>query len=366
MKIEKKYLNIMGISLITVVIYSLINNKDQVMGFFDDIFKHFTVFIIGIVIAFLLNPVLSVLERRFKLTRKKALAFIYFGLILILILCIAFVIPKLVINLTDFVQNFPETLKSTQIYLEKITIILNAKFPFLNLKVDKEHIELLNNYLKTIGQDLLKILGANLLSLTFGFIQFCIGFVMSIFFLGEKEYFRNLIVEVIRVNLPKEKAEKINFYGQKLYEIFMGYLQGKTLESILIGFIAFIGLLYFKVPYAVLLWVFITCTNFVPYFGPFIGMLVTVTVAAFTFPQKIIPIAVFLLILQQIDSWIFEPRIIGDKINLKVFWGLAAITVGGSIAGPVGIVIAAPLASFIKTMYKMKKDEVEKIEENKE
>lgn len=366
MKIEKKYINAMGISLITVIIYSLLNNKAQVIGFFDDIFKHFTVFIIGIVIAFLLNPVLLVLEKRLKLTRKKALFFIYFGLILILILCIAFVIPKLVINITDFVQNFPETLKSAQIYLEKLAIILNTKFPFLNLSFDNENLELLSNYLKTIGQDLLKVLGANLLSFTFGLIQFCIGFVMSIFFLGEKEYFRNLIVEVIRVNLPKEKAEKINFFGQKLYEIFMGYLQGKTLESILIGFIAFLGLLYFKVPYAVLLWVFITCTNFIPYFGPFVGMLVTVTVAAFTFPQKIIPIAVFLLVLQQIDSWIFEPRIIGNRINLKVFWGLAAITVGGSIAGPIGIVVAAPLASFIKTMYEMKKEKIQKIEENVE
>lgn len=359
MKIDKKYLNIMMISLITIIIYSLINNSKVVMDFFGGIFSNFTVFVIGAIIAFLLNPLLNLLEKKLKLSRKKSIGLIYGGLILLVTLFIVLVIPKVFNNLTDLVQNFPKFLKNLEGFLERITLEVNNKFPLLNLTLDKNQIGKVNGYLISLGENLLKTIGQNLLTVTYSVIKFFVGIVMSLFFLGEKEYFKNLIVEVIRINLPKEKSDKLSFYGQKLYEIFLGYLHGKTLESLLIGFVAFLGLLCFKVPYAVLLWIFITCTNFIPYFGPFIGMAVTATISAFVFPQKIIYILLFLILLQQIDSWYFEPRIIGNKLNLKVFWGIAAITIGGSIAGPIGIVVAAPLASFIKTMYNLKKEEID-------
>lgn len=359
MKIDKKYLNIMLISLITVGIYSVLNNGSAVMDFFKGIFGHFTVFIIGGTIAFLLNPVLCILEKKFKFKRKTSMIIIYASLIITVTIFVLIVIPSLFKNISDLVKNFPVFLNNLEKFIDTAITKINLAFPFFNITLDQEQIDKLNQYMLGLGQDALKIIGQNILDLTYLLLEFFIGFVMSIFFLGEKEYFRNLIVDVIKVNFSKEKNEKIHFFGKKLYEIFLGYLQGKTVESILIGFIAFIGLLYFKVPYSVFLWIFITCTNFIPYFGPFLGMIVTVIISAFVFPQKIIYIVIFLVLLQQIDSWYFEPKIIGDKLNLKMFWGIAAITIGGSIAGPVGIVLSAPLASFIKTMYQIKKEKME-------
>lgn len=362
MKIEKKYINALGISLITVFIYSMLNNYEGIMKFVKAIFSPFTVFIIGGVIAFLLNPLVNLLEKKLKFKRKATLIVIYGGLISSLILFIIIVLPKLFTNISDLVQKFPEFMSGAEKFLTNYADKVNTKFPFINLTFDKEQMAKINLFFVGVGEKSLKVIGQNLLSFTYLIIQVSLGFVLSIFFLLEKEYFKKLIQEVLKVNLSKENNSKITFIGKKLYEVFLGYLQGKTVESILIGFIAFIGLLFFKVPYAVLLWVFITCTNFIPYFGPFIGMLVTVIISAFVFPHKILYIILFLLILQQIDSWYFEPKIIGNKINLRMFWGIASVMIGGSIAGPIGIVISAPLASFIKTMYYIKKDEMEQIE----
>ena len=362
MKIEKKYINAMGISLITVVIYTIFNNTEGMIKFVKGIFSPFMVFIIGAVIAFLLNPLLNILEKKVKLNRNTSVALIYTGLIAVLIMFIVIIVPQIFVNITDLVKKIPSFLSDLEKLLSSIVDKINERAPFLNLSFDKTHMDAINNYMIAMGENTLKVIGQNLLSFTYVIIEFFIGFIMSIFFLREKEYFKNLIEEVIRVNLPKEKSDKINFIGKKLYEVFLGYLHGKTIESLLIGFIAFIGLLYFKVPYAVLLWIFITCTNFIPYFGPFLGMIATVVITAFVFPHKIIYIVIFLVVLQQIDSWYFEPKIIGNKLNLKMFWGIAAVTVGGTIAGPIGIVVSAPLASFIKTMYQIKKYEVEKIE----
>ncbi len=357
MKIEQKYINAMGISLITVIVYSLINNSSQVVDFIFGIFKPFRVFLIGAIIAFLLNPLLNFFEKKLKLKRKIAILTIYLGLIFLLIIFIAFIVPKLFRNISDLVKNFPFFLEKTEYFMEKTAQNINSRWPIFNLTLDKEQMEAIGIYFSNLGQELLKVLGQSLITFTYGALEFVVSFIMSMFFLSEKEYFRKLSVEVIKVNLTKEKGNKVLFVGNKLYEVFLGYFHGKTVESIIIGTIAFVGLLYFKVPYAVLLWVFITLTNFIPYFGPFLGIVVTAFIALFAFPQKVLAIVIFLFILQQFDAWFLEPKIIGDKIDLKMFWGIAAITLGGSIAGPIGIILSAPLASFIKSMYKIKKDE---------
>lgn len=362
MKFEKKYINAMGISLITVVIYTIFNNTEGMIKFVKGIFSPFTVFMIGAVIAFLLNPLLNVLEKKLKLNRNTSVALIYIGLIAVLVIFFVIIIPQTFANITDLVKKIPSFLSNSEKLLLSIADKINKKAPFLNISFDKTQLNAINNYMIAMGENILKVIGQNLLSFTYIIIEFFIGFIMSVFFLREKEYFKSLIEEVIRVNLPKEKSDKIYFVGKKLYDVFLGYLHGKTLDSLLIGFIAFIGLLCFKVPYAVLLWIFITCTNFIPYFGPFLGMVATAIITAFVFPHKIIYIVIFLLALQQVDSWYFEPKIIGNKLNLKMFWGIAAVTVGGIIAGPIGIVVSAPLASFVKTMYQIKKNKVEKIE----
>lgn len=357
MKIEQKYINAMGISLITVIVYSLINNSSQVADFIFGIFKPFRVFLIGAVIAFLLNPILNFFEKKLKLKRKSAILTIYLGLIFLLIIFIAFIVPKLFRNISDLIKNFPFFLEKTESFMEKIAQNINSRWPIFNLTLDKEQMDAIGAYFSSLGQELLKVLGQSLITFTYGALEFVVSFIMSMFFLSEKEYFRKLSVEVIKVNLTREKGNKVLFVGNKLYEVFLGYFHGKTVESIIIGTIAFVGLLYFKVPYAVLLWVFITLTNFIPYFGPFLGIVVTAFISLFAFPQKVLAIVIFLFILQQFDAWFLEPKIIGDKINLKMFWGIAAITLGGSIAGPIGIILSAPLASFIKSMYKIKKEE---------
>lgn len=357
MKIEQKYINAMVISLITVIVYSLINNSTQVADFVFGIFKPFRVFLIGALIAFLLNPVLNFFEKKLKLRRKQAIITIYLGLILLLVIFIAFVVPKLFRNISDLINNFPVFLEKIEYFMEKTAQNINNRWPVFNLKLDKEQMAAVGTYFTSLGQEFIKLLGQSILTFTFGALEFFVSFILSMFFLSEKEYFRQLAVEVIKVNFSKDKGNKILFVGNKLYEVFLGYFHGKTLESLIIGTIAFIGLLYFKVPYAVLLWVFITLTNFIPYFGPFLGIVLTAFISLFVFPQKVLAIVTFLFLLQQFDAWFLEPKIIGNKIDLKMFWGIAAITLGGSIAGPIGIILSAPLASFIKSMYKIKKEE---------
>lgn len=359
MKIEKKNWNIFIIAILVVLAFSMINNSDTFFAFFEKVIGYFSVFIIGGIIAFFLNPLLDFLEKKIKLSRGKSIFLIYIGLILLLIIFILLIVPKLITNITDLINNFPSYITKFEAFADKFIDKYFSKVPYLDSAPVKEQLDKINEYSLTFAQRALKVIAENLVSVTFSVVEFAMGFIMSIFFLGQKEYFSKLIIEVTRVFLPKEKADKIIFLGDKLNDVFLSYLHGKTVDSLIIGLIAFAGLLIFKVPYAIFLWLFITFTNFIPYIGPFLGMLLSSIISLFVFPKKAVFVFLYLLGLQQFDAWFLEPRILGDKLNLKMFWSIAAITLGGSIAGPVGIVVAAPFAGLIKELYLLKKGKTE-------
>jgi predicted PurR-regulated permease PerM len=85
-------------------------------------------------------------------------------------------------------------------------------------------------------------------------------------------------------------------------------------------------------------------------------MCLAVIITLFSFPQNALVVFGFLLALQQFDAWFLEPRILGDKLKLKMFWTVAAVTIGGKLAGVLGIILSAPIAGLIKECYEIYKD----------
>ena len=106
----------------------------------------------------------------------------------------------------------------------------------------------------------------------------------------------------------EKNTVKIYFFGEKLNEVFLGWLHGKTIDSLIIGFVGFIILSLLKVPYAVFLGVAIYITNYVPYLGPMVGIIISAIVAFFTVQDKVLWVILFLFILQQFDAWYLEAR----------------------------------------------------------
>ncbi len=358
MKFEKRNWGTLIVAILAVATFSMINNGSVFFDFFKKIIGYFSVFIIGAVIAFFLNPLLDFLEKKLKLSRKTSIIVIYLGLLMGIVIFILLVVPKLAKNISDLIQAFPSYVVRFEDFANKYIDKYIDKIPYLDSNLIKDQLDKINEAALSITQKALKVVAENIVSVTFSIVEFAMAFIMSIFFLSQKEYFKNLASEVTDVYFSKENAQKIKFYGNKLNDVFLSYLHGKTLDSMIIGLIAFIGLLFFKVPYAVFLWLFITFTNFIPYFGPFLGMLLSGIITAFAFPKKILFVVLYLLGVQQFDAWFLEPRILGNKLNLKMFWSIAAITIGGSIAGPLGIVLAAPVAGLVKELYNLKKEKM--------
>ena len=126
------------------------------------------------------------------------------------------------------------------------------------------------------------------------------------------------------------------------------YLGIKAIDSLIIAFIALVGLNILGSQYVLLLSVIVGVTNMIPYFGPFIGILTGFVINVFSSPISAVIIAIFLLLLQQFDAWFLDPKLIGNKVGLSPLLVILAVTLGGGFYGIIGMILASPVMSVIK------------------
>ena len=342
--------------VILILIYTKFNNPGAISDIFEKTFSIFSVFIYGGIIAFLLNPLLKFLEKSKRLGRKSSILILYFSLLLILGLFFSFIIPRLTRNISDLIENYPKYISIFEKFIDEHRNLV----PFLkDINILNELLVLQQKALILLQQEFTFLL-SQFLGVTAKILSLVFSLIFSIFFLGNKEYFHSLTTEFLDISLSKKISYEIRVFSKRVEKVFLGYLSGKTLDSLIIGGIAIIGLLLLKIPYIILLGIFITLFNFIPYVGPLVGIILGVTIALFTVPNHAIFVLIFLVLLQQFDAWFLEPRILGNSLNLSMFWTIAAVTLGGGVFGALGIIIAIPGFALIKELYLLKLKKLKK------
>ena len=338
-----------------ILLYTLVNHVGAIAQFLEKIFGTIAIFVYGMVISVFLNPVLDYLEKHSKLNRIKSILVIYIILLLIVSLLLFLGVPTFLNNIRNLIKEIPE-------YVVK----LNDTFSRWAIKIEffekVNFAEELTNGSQMVMNRIESILINSVGSLvkTFNIItNFIIATILSGFFLAKKEYFIKLTREIISLYFSEKTTVRIYFFGEKLNEVFLGWLHGKTIDSLIIGFFGFIILSLLKIPYAVFLGVAIYVTNYVPYIGPLVGIIISAIVAFFTAQDKVLWVTLLLFILQQFDAWYLEARCFKKTLKLDLFWGIAAVLFGGSIGGPIWIILMIPTFAFVRDMYLMKKSNQE-------
>jgi len=178
-------------------------------------------------------------------------------------------------------------------------------------------------------------------------ISFFIACIVSIYVLSEKEHFGAQAKKVLFALLPRSRAQNCLEVFRTADRMFGGFITGKIIDSIIIGFLCFIGVSVLQMPNAVLVSFIVGVTNIIPYFGPFIGAIPSFFLIAFVSPMKGLVFLLFIIVLQQIDGNIIGPKILGNTTGLPSFWVLFAILFFGGMFGVIGMVIGVPLFGVI-------------------
>ena len=357
---------LMGLALLFVA-YLFLNSKSIFTGF-GVLLGILAPFILGGVIAFIMKIPLNFLERKVfdkvrnekfqkhKRTISIAISFIF--IILVFFLITAIIVPQLINSFDGLRKSLPSFL---QMAIDK-----TREIPYLNNYSDKLQSEYDNlswneifNRIKgfvTSSDNSSQILNGALStasSILGGLVSFMLALITSIYILADKERLGYQATRICYSFFNNKVANKIIHVAHLLHENFFGFIRGQLTVSTLIGIATFVASFVLRIPNAATLGVIVGVTDLIPIIGPFLGGAMCFIMIVIEDSTKALMFLVLIVILQQVESNLVYPKIVGDKVGLPSLWTLVAITVGGSLFGVVGMWAFIPLAS---TLYELMRE----------
>ena len=337
--------------LVILILFKLIDNADIFINIIKKFISLSMSFIYGVVIAYVLTPIVKLFEKKAKLNRGLSIALTYTILIGSIALLALYAIPNLIDNIKEIGSNIPNYITSIENMINKV-IGQEDINNFINTTGANISI---NTYMDKAGEIIIGALEGSVMkmvSLSSIIIQFIIGLLVAIYILMDKERLLFECKRLMYLILKKEKSDKIIEFIQTYNSMIVTYIGIKAIDSTIIGILAFILLTIVNSEYALLLAILVGITNMIPYFGPFIGEILGFLINVFVSPMKGVVVFLTLFALQMFDGWYLDPKLIGNKVGVRPFWIIYAVVIGGGFFGPIGMLLASPTAATIKIYYK--------------
>lgn len=363
---------IIGIITICIIIFLGIRYIDKLASAVVWLVNLFKPLLIGVVLALFLNVPLGFIERHLfrkhptqrKLKIRRPLAiFLSFILVLGIFIGVAFlVVPELVNAVSIVVTSLTDSLDYLAT-LENSADYSEVPFGGLLAKIDIDLLELkssLNEWLKQLSTMIMNNAAGALKNIVSATVDFITGLVFSVYILANKKKLKQQICRLIYVWLPKKFGDWSIHIASVCGKNFKLFVAGQTIEAIILGVLCFIGMLILRIPYAPMIGALVGVMALIPYVGAWVAAIAGAFMILTVNPFKALVFLIFLLALQQVEGNLIYPKVVGAKISLPAMWVLAAITVGGNLAGPVGMLLGVPAASSIYALLKEATGEREK------
>lgn len=371
MKIEpnQKYLTVSFYTVITfaiclflVVIVQKFSVISGVLASFANVIAPVTW---GIVIAYIVNPLMKFFERVFgkcferkkahrKLVRSLSVAFGLLTLLAVLFAIVAVLLPQVVESVIGLARNFNSYLNNFESWIYKFVEDYPDIYSFVQTQFDNLQPKLtdfINSIVPKLGEWAIKLKDGAI-----GFIgglgDFVIGFIVAIYLLFSKEKFIAQMRKFVAAVLPEGGKNAVYSIAARTNKMLGGFISGKLIDSTIIGILTFICMSIMKMDFVALISVVVGVTNIIPFFGPFIGAIPSALLLLVAAPRQVIPFVIFIFILQQFDGNILGPKILGDTTGLSPFWVMFAIFVGGGMFGFAGMILGVPIFAVIYSLVR--------------
>ncbi len=341
---------------ILLCVWFLLQRFDALVDFAGTIWMILSPFVLGAVIAFILNVPMRFVENKVlvwmdrkkwmkKAKRPVAMTLVLVFVILLIYLLMSLIIPEVISTLETIARAVPAFVRQLDEQLAPYEIqvgeMLNERFRMptgseLNAQLDR----MLDLALKGVvfsGS----VIGSAYQGILSGF--FTLMFV--IYFLLGKERLSAQFVKLMRAYLKPERVERILHIASLSQRTFASYISGQCLEALILGFLFFIAMSIFRMPYVLLISVFIAVTALIPVVGAWIGCIVGAFLILVSSPMQALGFLAMFLVLQQLEGNLIYPRVMGNAIGLPSIWVLLAVVLGEGLLGVVGMLIFIPLTS---------------------
>lgn len=355
------------IILFTAILIACFWKYDVVVSLLRFIFGVIFPFVLGGAIAFVLNVPMNFIERHLfpdekkekskvvsKLARPVSLVLVILFVLSIIVLVMFVLIPQLgntFASLGDSIQAF---IPRVEQYLrelfrnnkEMLAVINDIEFDWNNI------MKVMANFFKNGAENMLDSTLDVAKSIVSGLTTFFISFVFSCYILLQKKKLNVQVRKVLFAFVPKGRAEAVLEVCTLTYNTFSSFLTGQCVEAIILGSMFVVVMTILKLPYALLIGILIAFTALIPVFGAFIGCGVGAFLIFIEDPMKALIFVIVFLVLQQIEGNLIYPHVVGNSVGLPSIWVLAAVSVGGSLMGVVGMLIFIPLVSVVYALFR--------------
>ena len=338
-----------------VIVYKVLDNFTGIGEWLSNLIKVIKPFLMAILVAYLLYIPCRKIEgvyRKSKLLKNKArslaVATTYILVILIVVLLMNILIPMLSESITDLASDLPGYYDSAIQYIEDL-----PEDNILKNDVVQDAIEKLQeiDIAQLLDLDNLTMYIEKVIGIASGIFSIFVTVVVSIYILLERAEILKFVKRLNSSLFNEKKCATINRYFEKGNEIFFKYISGQVLDAIVVAIIMSVALSIMNVRYALLLGFLIGLFNLIPYFGAIIAVIVACLITIFTGGiTQAIWVAVVLIVLQQIDANIVNPKILKDALEISKILIIFSITVGGAYFGVLGMFLGVPVIAVIKMM----------------
>lgn len=348
------------------ILYAIIGNigtiLETIFNFLRNVLTILSPFIIALVIAYLLHPMVKWLEinlfkqakikQQLKRTLSVLLTYLLIVGAIILFIYSTYLmiggqftnnvnVNNMIDSIMKYSQRYNDIFQSALVKLETSGLSADIKKQFTNI------IQNLNGFVGTAinaAFDSIKQLGSNLLNILLGII---IGF----YILKDMEYFKKLTNDSFDVILSKKRNEKTKLFLDDVDNVVSKFIRGQLLDGLIVGILSSLGLWIIGLDFPVLIGMTAGIFNIIPYFGPLIGTVPAVIVGLLSgSPIKALFAVLVLLLVQQLDSAIIAPKVVGESVGLHPVFIILSIIVGGAYFGLLGMLLAVPTAGIIKLL----------------
>ena len=355
----KKRISWLLIALTVVIVYKMLDNFSNVTEWFGTFFRILKPFLAGLLISYILfmpcKKIEGALEKsKLKFVKKRArglsviATYIIFILIIIIIInCIFPVLKESIVELVSNIPGYYETLVSKYKELPEDSVLKND--------IIKDKMTELSNidmkqFLSINNEKIIEYV-KNIINIFSGIFDVFVSIIVSVYILLQRTTIMRFLRRFARAMFKKNTYEAVNKYFTKANEVFFTFISSQLLDAVIVGILTTVAMLIIKVKYAPLIGFTIGLFNMIPYIGAIvavgIGILITFITGGF---GKAIAMAIVVIILQQIDANIINPKIIGVSLEVSPLLVIFSVTVGGAYFGIMGMFLGVPIAVVIKTV----------------
>lgn len=352
--LDRRAISNLLVAVLAISFYLAAANLTSIREHLRNFLDILSPFLVGFAIAFLLNAPMEFFRQKVygRLRGGKALAIltVYLLAAAVVAVLVQLVLPQVVRSVELFVYNVPYYLSNLNDLSQKIVSRLHLDSRVMGSLIDT-YDELVRQAGDTLYRRLPDLFNLGV-ALGSGVISGFTALIASIYMLYSKENLVRLLKRLVYAFVPTDKARVFLGYCRKSNQIFSAFLNGKIIDSAIIGMLCFFLSCLIKIPFAILVSVIVGVTNIIPFFGPIVGAVPCLMILLIVDPFGALRFFILIVALQQFDGNILGPKILGDSTGLSPLLVLAAIVAGGGLFGFLGMVLGVPACAVLYSILR--------------